>query len=141
MRRPSYAPTNNNALWKELRGYKHYILIGSELANHGVQIFDMEKLLTIDPASPVRFNNSVDLAGHFADLPRGRSHNVVINEEKEYGVAVGAAPTNLDGACNGGLKFFSLKDPSNPVTLGCDGSDGYVHDVSSDDSDHLKNTN
>ena len=126
---PVYSPTNNRALWKELRGYKSYILIGSELEGHGVQIFDMRKLLTIDPASPVRFNNSVDLTGHFADLPRGRSHNVVINEELEYGVAVGAAPTNLAGACRGGLKFFSLKDPSNPVTLGCDGQDGYVHDA------------
>lgn len=34
-----------------------------------------------------------------------------------------------DQGCMGGLHFFSLEDPSNPVALGCDGQDGYVHDV------------
>lgn len=73
------------------------------------------------------FNNSVDLAGHFAGLPLGRTHNVVINEELNYGVAVGAAPRS--DKCAAGLIFFDLKDPSNPVSLGCDPQDGYVHDV------------
>lgn len=53
---------------------------------------------------------------------------MVINEELEYGVAVGARPRT--SACRGGLIFFSLKDVSNPVSLGCDPQDGYVHDVS-----------
>lgn len=76
------------------------------------------------------FDNIVGsgIAGHFADVPLGRVHNVVINEELEYGVAVGAQP--LSGPCRAGLIFFDLKDVSNPVTLGCDGQDGYVHDVS-----------
>lgn len=90
--RPSYAPTGPNSLWHEIRGYKHYMLIGSELAGHGIQIFDMKKvscgkikrlkflmthfkLLNLDPAKlPVMFNNDVDLAGHFSDLPLGRTH-------------------------------------------------------------------
>lgn len=76
----------------------------------------------------VEFSNTKDLAGHFGDLPTGRSHNVVVNEELGYGVAVGAAPRT--SACKAGLIFFDLKDPSNPVTLGCDPQDGYVHDVS-----------
>lgn len=74
------------------------------------------------------FDNAKDLTGHFADLPLGRSHNVVINEERNYGVAVGAAPRN--GTDLAGLIFFDLTDPSNPVRLGSDGQDGYVHDVS-----------
>lgn len=76
------------------------------------------------------FDNVVGsgIAGHFADVPLGRIHNVVINEELEYGVAVGAQPRT--GPCKAGLIFFSLKDVSNPFTLGCDGQDGYVHDVS-----------
>ena len=121
------------------------MLIVSEVVGHGVQIFDMKKvscfnvsrighakrlkLLTLDPTKgPVVFNNSEDLAGHFGDLPDGRVHNVVINEELQYGVAVGARPR--DTVCGAGLIFFDLKDPSNPVKLGCDGQDGYVHDVS-----------
>lgn len=32
------------SLWREIRGYKHYIIIGSEAVGHGVQIFDMRKV-------------------------------------------------------------------------------------------------
>ncbi|CRK18636.1 hypothetical protein BN1723_017689 [Verticillium longisporum] len=125
---PSYAPTGPRSLWKEIRSYKNYMLIGSELEGHGIQIFDMRKLLAIKAAdAPVRFSNDKDLTGHFADLPVGRSHNVVINEEANYGVAVGAAPRN--GTCKAGLIFFDLTDPSKPTRLGCNGEDGYVHDA------------
>lgn len=88
-----------------------------------------DQLLDIDPAeAPIAFSNEKDLTGHFIEsLPLGRSHNVVINEEANYGVAVGVQPRNE--GCMGGLHFFSLEDPSNPVALGCDGQDGYVHDV------------
>lgn len=106
------------------------MLIGSELEGNGVQIIDMRKLLDIDAAdAPIRWNNEDDLDGHFIDaLPIGSSHNVVVNEELDYGVAVGVRPRNE--GCLGGLYFFSLEDPTNPEFLGCDGSDGYVHDVS-----------
>ncbi|EEY23125.1 conserved hypothetical protein [Verticillium alfalfae VaMs.102] len=120
---PSYAPTGPRSLWKEIRSYKNYMLIGSELEGHGIQIFDMRKAAD----APVRFSNDKDLTGHFADLPVGRSHNVVINEEANYGVAVGAAPRN--GTCKAGLIFFDLTDPSKPTRLGCNGEDGYVHDA------------
>ncbi|KXH69148.1 hypothetical protein CSAL01_10097 [Colletotrichum salicis] len=127
---PSYAPTGPNSWWHEIRNYKEYMVIGSELAGHGLQIFDIEKvqLLDIDEANaPVVFDKEKDLTGHFADLPLGRTHNVVINEEASYGVAVSAAPR--DGGCFGGLIFFHLKDPSNPVKLGCEPQDRYVHDA------------
>ncbi|ROT38943.1 hypothetical protein SODALDRAFT_276544 [Sodiomyces alkalinus F11] len=126
---PKYSPVSDRAYWTEIRPYRHYMLIGSELADHGVQIFDMRKLLDIDPAeAPVTFDNDKDLTGHFIEtLPLGRSHNVVVNEEANYAAAVGVTPRNQ--GCMGGLYFFSLEDPSNPVPLGCDGKDGYVHDA------------
>ena len=52
------------------------------------------QLLDIDPASPVTFDAKADLTGHFDGLPAGRTHNVVINTEKDYFVAVGAQPRN-----------------------------------------------
>jgi choice-of-anchor B domain-containing protein len=61
------------------------------------------------------------------DLPDGASHNVVINEEVGYGVAVGARPRS--GECAAGLIFFDLDDPTQPTRLGCNGADGYVHDA------------
>jgi hypothetical protein len=61
-----------------MKSYREYMLIGSEAANHGVQFFDMKKLLNIDPKSPKTFSTKTDLAGFFNDLPAGRSHNVVV---------------------------------------------------------------
>lgn len=115
--------------WREIRSYKNYMIIGSEARGHGIQIFDMEKLLDIDPAEPVIFHPADDLTAHYtALLPVGRAHNVVVNEELSYGVAVGAQPRN-DPICRAGLNFFDLTDPSNPIPLGCAAGDGYVHDA------------
>lgn len=126
---PKYAPISDRAYWTEIRPYKHYMVIGSELEGNGVQIFDMKKLLDIKVSdAPVLFDQKEDITGHFNEsLPLGRSHNVIVNEEANYGVAVGAAPRTE--ACMGGLVFFNLEDPSNPEFLGCNGDDGYVHDA------------
>ncbi|KAL2212056.1 hypothetical protein CC79DRAFT_1302335 [Sarocladium strictum] len=125
-RLPQYSAPSE---WREIRSYKNYMVIGSEARNHGVQIFDMKKLLDVDPASPVTFDPKNDLTSHFtALLPRGSAHNIVINEELKYGVAVGAQPRS-DPICRSGLNFFDLTDPSNPVSLGCAKDDGYVHDA------------
>lgn len=32
------------AIWREIRGYKNYMVIGSESEQHGIQIFDMTKV-------------------------------------------------------------------------------------------------
>ncbi|KAK0099558.1 hypothetical protein ONS96_008060 [Cadophora gregata f. sp. sojae] len=42
---PSYSKLDNNALWREVRGYKHYVLIASELSGHGIQIFDKQAVI------------------------------------------------------------------------------------------------
>lgn len=124
-RLPAYS---TNSQWREIRSYKNYMVIGSEAVGHGIQIFDMKKLLNIKPKKPVEFTQD-DLTSHFnALLPVGRAHNVVINEELQYGAAVGAQPRS-DPHCASGLNFFDLKDPSNPVSLGCAKGDGYVHDA------------
>lgn len=126
-RLPQYgqAPTS---LWREIKGYKSYILIGSEALRHGVQIFDMSKLLDVDSSTPVVFSNEQDLTGFWVEgLPMGRSHNVVTNEEMNYGVATGFQPRTAE--LKAGMVFFDLSDPSKPKTLGGTGIDGYVHDA------------
>ena len=125
-RLPQYSTPSE---WREIRSYKNYMIIGSEAEDHGVQIFDMTKLLDVDPEEPVTFDAKEDLTGHFkALLPLGRAHNVVVNEELKYGVAVGAMPRD-DPICAAGLNFFDLTDPSDPKSLGCAKGDGYVHDA------------
>lgn len=116
------------SIWREIRSYKNYMIIGSEAVGHGVQIFDMTKLLSIDPAMPVNFSTTADITGLFTDyLELGRTHNVVVNEELNYAVAVGAAPRN--STCRAGLIFIDLTDPATPTSPGCAGQDGYVHDA------------
>ncbi|KAK8246283.1 hypothetical protein HDK90DRAFT_407549 [Phyllosticta capitalensis] len=115
------------SIWREIRGYKNYMVIGSEAEGHNIQIFDMAKLLDVDPASPVTFSNDADLTGLFKGLPIGRTHNVVVNEETNWVYAVGAAPRN--SSCAAGLIFIDLSDPAHPTSPGCDPQDGYVHDA------------
>lgn len=115
------------SLWREIRGYKDYMIIGSEAEGHGIQIFDMRKLLHINPSSPVTFDKAKDLTSHFADLPIGRTHNVVINEETDFIYSVGAQPRT--DKCKSGPIFINVTDIANPVRTGCAPQDGYTHDA------------
>ncbi|KFA73896.1 hypothetical protein S40288_00935 [Stachybotrys chartarum IBT 40288] len=116
------------SFWREIRTYQHYIVIGSEALDHGIQIFDLHKLLDIDPASPVEFTQD-DLTSWTRQLlPLGRAHNVVVNEELGYFAAVGGQPRG-DPICNSGLNFFDITNPADPISLGCAAGDGYVHDA------------
>lgn len=36
------------SIWREIKGYKHYAIIGSEAVAHGIQIFDFHKVCTSD---------------------------------------------------------------------------------------------
>ncbi|KAK4500135.1 hypothetical protein PRZ48_008321 [Zasmidium cellare] len=114
-------------IWREIKANGPYLIVGSEGVGHQVQIFDMRKLLKVDPKKPKVFSTTSDLTGLFTDMPIGRSHNVVINEEKNYAVAVGSAPRN--SSCAAGLIFINLDDPSKPYSPGCAPQDGYVHDA------------
>lgn len=73
------------------------------------------------------FSNEDDLTAHWNQLPAGRSHNVVVNEESKFAVAVGAWPRN--STCQSGLIFIDLTDITNPTSPGCASGDGYVHDA------------
>ncbi|KAI0196469.1 hypothetical protein F4808DRAFT_439750 [Astrocystis sublimbata] len=123
-RLPQYSEAQPS-LWREMKGYKNYMVIGSEAVNHGVQFFDMSKLLTIDPAKPVTFTDAD--AFHYGELPIGRSHTVQVNEEKNYAVASGAMPRT--DKCASGLIFIDLTDMENLKSPGCAANDGYVHDA------------
>ncbi|KAK2604128.1 hypothetical protein N8I77_007083 [Diaporthe amygdali] len=131
-RLPQYDPIGSR--WREIRTLGDLAIIGSEAIVHGVQIFDMKKLLDLDPASPTVFTQE-DLTGHFNKLPVGRTHNIVVNEELGYAIAAGSVGgnetvRNRDNLpCRGGLIFINMTDPSNPTTPGCAAGDGYVHDA------------
>lgn len=119
-----FLPTQTeNSVWRDIKSIGNHIYIGSEAKDHGLQIFDMRKLLTVDPASPVVFPLSA-LTAHFAGF--GSSHNVVANEETQMIYVVGTETTL---PCRGGLWMIDVSNPARPQDYGCVSSDGYVHDA------------
>jgi len=132
----SAAPLGRYSQWHELRNYSHYIIVGSELELHGIQIFDFKKLLTItDAQAPVIFDgrpNSTDLTSHFQPTIYGRSHNVHVPHNYArvpYIVTMGHGPRLTPNNCNSGAIFWDVTDIEEPKFLGCAGQDGYVHDI------------
>jgi hypothetical protein len=117
-------------LYLEIRVLDNYAVIGSEAVDHYVQIFDMRKVAAIKPSEkPKTFSTQTDLTSLFKGLPIGRTHNIVVNKDYKYAVAVGAAPRTSE--CKSGLIFIDLKDPANPTSPGCAAQDGYVHEYAS----------
>lgn len=118
---------SSTSIWREIRVFKNYAIIGSEAVNHFVQIFDLTKLLSIPQGQTKTFSTATDLTSLFRGLPNGRAHNIVINEQNNYAIAVGAQPRT--STCRSGLIFIDLTDPANPTSPGCAAQDGYVHDA------------
>jgi choice-of-anchor B domain-containing protein len=120
--------TADPIIWREIRLWNNFAIIGSEAVNHHIQIFDLNKVAAItDAEKPKTFNPDTDVTGMFKGLPVGRTHNVVTNTDSNYFVSVGSQPRN--STFRSGLVFVSLEDPSNPKLLGFNGNDGYVHDA------------
>ncbi|KAJ7360766.1 hypothetical protein DFH08DRAFT_842251 [Mycena albidolilacea] len=117
-----------NSTWRDIKVIGNHAYIGSEALGHGVQVFDLTKLLDASlVAQPKEFSIKSDMAAHYDSLPLGASHNIVAHETKNLIVAVGSIPRNH--SCAAGLIFVDVTDPTNPTSAGCAGADGYVHDA------------
>ncbi|KAJ6516983.1 hypothetical protein DFH09DRAFT_1195787 [Mycena vulgaris] len=117
-----------NSIWRDIKVIGHHAYIGSEAPGHGIQVFDLLKLLDNSLiGSPKEFSIETDLTSHYDGLPEGSSHNIVSHADKNLIVAVGARPRLH--VCGAGLIFVDVADPANPKTVGCAGEDGYVHDA------------
>jgi choice-of-anchor B domain-containing protein len=115
--------------WRDIKVIKDHAYIGSEANDHGMQIFDLNKLLDIDPKHPVTFDNARDLAAHYDGF--GASHNLVAHPEVDMIYAVGgrSGANARNTTCAGGMFMVDVSDPSNPTSPGCIGQAGYVHDA------------
>lgn len=121
-----------NSDWRDIKVIGDYAYIGSEAAGHGVQVFDLKKLLKLNASAPKTFSTKTDLTSLYKGV--GASHNIVANEESNTIYVVGTGgprrndPTDCKGS-NSGLIMVDVSDPSKPKTVGCNGKDGYVHDA------------
>ncbi|KAK3066138.1 hypothetical protein LTS18_001976 [Coniosporium uncinatum] len=114
------------SLWRDMKVIGSHVYIGSEARGHGLQIFDMKKLLTAQPRSPKNYSVENDLTGWFSFGGRDNSHNIVAHEETNMIYAVG---TDRTLSCRAGLYMVDVSDPANPTSPGCVSEDGYVHDA------------
>ncbi|GES58635.1 regulatory P-domain-containing protein [Aspergillus terreus] len=112
-----------SSVWRDMKVIGDYAYIGSEAPGHGLQIFDLKKLLDTSSFAPRTFALT-DLTAWYSGF--GSSHNIVAHEETNMIYAVGTA-RNL--SCAGGLWMVDVSDPANPTSPGCVNQDGYVHDA------------
>ncbi len=123
--------TNNtvNTAWRDIKVYNNQAYIVADFQNsvaaenkaHGVQVFDLNNLLTAsasDPNNPNYFNS----VGVYSGVTK--AHNIVINEDSGYAYVVGA------NVANGGLHVLDLNGGVGmPTHVGNFSADGYTHDA------------
>lgn len=107
---------NSSSTWRDAKTYNNYAFIVSEDAGHGVQIFDLTKLRTVNNP-PVTFTEDAHYSGF------GAAHNIVINEATGYAYGVGT------DANSGGPHFINIQNPLVPVGEGGYSAEGYCHDA------------
>jgi choice-of-anchor B domain-containing protein len=119
--------------WRDIKVIGDYAYIGSEAEGHGLQIFDLNKLLEVKDwwnpwFKPKTFSKEKDIT-LFTGF--GASHNIVAHEEVNMIYAVGgrSGANARNTTCAGGFFMVDVSNPKKPVSPGCVGQDGYVHDA------------
>jgi choice-of-anchor B domain-containing protein len=117
-RLPSTVPDPVYGRWRVLRVYQDHVFVGSEIAGHGVQVFDLTRLRSV-ASPPQTFTADARYAGNSS------AHTLVIDEATGYlYIAGGTSP-----ACGGGLHIVDVRTPTAPTYAGCFDDDGYVHEA------------
>ncbi|KAK0670307.1 hypothetical protein QBC41DRAFT_318240 [Cercophora samala] len=120
--------------WRDIKVIGDYAYIGAEANNHGIQIFDLRKLLEVKPwwnpwfFKPKTFSKETDIT-LFDGV--GATHNIVAHEETNMIYAVGgrSGANARNTPCAGGMFMVDVSNPLKPVSPGCIPQDGYVHDA------------
>ncbi|QTD36483.1 choice-of-anchor B family protein [Polaribacter batillariae] len=105
-----------NSSWRDIKVYKNVAYIVSEAENHGMQIFNLDRLGKVINA-PVEFTADREYTEF------GSAHNIVINEESGFGYAVGTK------TFAGGPHFMDLNNPFQVKAAGGFEQSAYSHDA------------
>ncbi len=116
-------------VWRDIKVYKNHVFVVADNAGeHGMQVFDLTQLRTVEDDLPATFQEIAVYDGIHS------AHNIVINEETGYAFAVGTSGGGE--TCGGGLHMINIQDPRNPSFAGCfshegtgRGNTGYSHDA------------
>jgi choice-of-anchor B domain-containing protein len=115
------ATQSTASTWRDIKVYKEYAYIVSEARDHGMQVFNLRRLLTAKPNTI--FTADLKYIDGMGTATQRSTHNIAINEETGYAYLVGCK------TCAGGLLVVDLADPANPKYAGCFSADGYTHDT------------
>lgn len=110
---------SGDTYWRDMKVYNNHVFIVSENSGHGMQVFDLTRLLTVTN-SPQTFTEDA----HYTEF--GNAHNIVINEEQPYAYVVGS------DTFQGGPHIIDISDPANPTFISgfeADGYNAYSHDA------------
>ncbi|PAP77920.1 choice-of-anchor B family protein [Rubrivirga marina] len=107
----------SNSSWRDVKTVGDFAFIVSEAGSHGMQVFDLSKLLTVS-SPPVTFTADARYTGF------GNAHNIVVDEDSELAIGVGSS-----GTCSTGLHMVDVSTPRSPTFAGCYDGDGYTHDA------------
>lgn len=120
--RASRVMHGEKSTWRDIKVANNYAYIVSDLnADHGMQVVDLTRLKDETPS----IDNELSADGWYRGL--GSSHNVVVNEQTNFVIAVGLR--NTANTCSGGLHIINVEDPINPQFETCFSDDGYTHDA------------
>ena len=111
-------PHGEPSAWRDIKVYKHHAYVVSEATDHGMQVFDLLRLIDVT-APPVVFTETV----HYAGESLSNAHNIAINEDTGFAYIVGS------NTCNFGLHMVNIQKPRQPRFAGCFAADGYTHDL------------
>lgn len=101
--------------WRDVKTVGDFAYIVSEELQHGIQVFDLTKLLSASAVEPTKFNVDGTYDGFSI------AHNIFFHEDSKFAYAVG---TNT---CEGGLHMIDVSTPKKPIFAGCYSNDGYTH--------------
>lgn len=104
--------------WRDIKVYQdHAYIVSDNNANHGLQIFNLNRLIDEFTGTLINFESDAHYDGVTS------AHNIAINEQTGYAYIVG------DETFNGGLHMLDISDPLNPIIAGGYLSSGYIHDT------------
>lgn len=105
----------DNSIWRDIKVYQNHAYIVSEAPGHGIQVFDMTRLRTVN--EPQTFTPDARVTNF------GSAHNIAINEDSGFAYVLGSQ------LYNGGPVFYDLTNPKNPQIAGGYQFSGYTHDA------------
>lgn len=124
---PSHGGSNT---WRDVRVHANHAYIVSELAGHGMQVFDLTQLRNV-ASPPATFTETA----HYNRV--SNTHTISINETSGYAYLVGTTGTGGSPnvvTCDGNMHIVSLANPTNPQFVACynddpaDPANTYVHE-------------